>query len=159
MGADVLVTPGTGEQLLAELGEHSSAADPITDLNVFSHGWSRGVLRKWDEGFYRRKSFAQVVSLRRLNGATIRDLKHMIRSGEVAFAPASTITLTGCNLGGRFAQRLANVTGATVVASVGKSGPQVVGGKETGRWVSTGSYYKYTPHAEPERIGSTIKVY
>lgn len=131
-----VLKPTTGKELLHLL----SGRGPIRNLKIFSHSYPRGVILSNWSGFYDAPGPSD-------NGlaAYLDDLGAEIRAGRIRFTPGAVVALYGCNLANEdYTRRFSAVTGGAVIAARGGVYPQIAGGRETGVFISTDRWQKFT---------------
>lgn len=156
---DEVLKASSGAELLALLSRYSSQKDPITKLSIYSHGYHRGIVMKTDEGFYNNQYMLhEILAFFGIwESRDIDDSIKLIDSGDIVFSKDSTVKLFGCNNAtGKFAQRLSDATGATVIAGRGKVSPINKDNKDTGWFSAGGGFYKHRPNSAPKRIGKRL---
>lgn len=142
-----------GQQFLNRL-EAASSIDQIKNLAVYHHGTNANIIMKEDAGLFSDPAFVRKPQ----DGvAFLKDLKARVDAGKIKFSSDATILLLGCNCGGMqdrdskradltaerfsFAARLAETTGARVIASVGYS--DVTKAKDDKHEYSEGAWFVF----------------
>ena len=159
--------PNDGKDFLLLLSQNSSPSEQIRELFVFSHAISRGILMQNDQGFYVDTGLWGKVKayFGFTNRRDIDDLIKLIKKGDIVFSEDAIIKLFGCNLAtGEFAQKLSNITGATVIASEGRvssiNGTNSAGKPyETGWFQSDDAWYEHTPNQSRKKLGKKIRAW
>lgn len=140
-----VLQPTTGKELLALLAQHGT----ILNLKIFSHSYPRGVILSNWSGFYHSPGPSDNEL-----AAYLDELGAEIRAGRIRFAFGSVVALYGCNLANEdYARKFSEVTGGTVIASQAGVHPQIAGGRETGFFISGGSWEKFVAGRFAGRIG------
>ena len=136
----VLARAETGAEFLDRLAA-ASRDGPIGRIVVYGHSGPDGLYMREDRGFYvdldNTAANSSVVTgsidgrvraLRERGARDLGDLAALIERGAVRFAPDAVIFFTGCSTAGEFtlqgssmAIRIAMLTGAEVVGSVGST--------------------------------------
>jgi hypothetical protein len=170
-----LATAATGDEFLQALIV-ASRQGPISNLVVFGHAAPKALYMREDQGFY--ASVAEVAEksplaigidaqgadvLRTLGARDLGDLEKLIGSGDVRFAADAVIVLTGCASAGHrridmsgIAARLADITGATIIASVGVTDQSMMR-RAASRWNlggSRGSWMRFAKGTSPQKLPS-----
>lgn len=151
----------TGQQVLAAL-----RGKPIKLWVHFSHGHHSRMFGKiparkisyFSNGFILSPHLKHVGK----NSATLEDLRQEIAQGKIQFAQGSLIILGACALavpspetGLIFAQELANITGANVIAGEHKTEPL----KENERkmiFTNVKNFLLFRPHQSPLILGNQL---
>jgi hypothetical protein len=128
----------TGEEFLQALVT-AARRGPIGNLVVYGHAAPNALYMREDLGFYASVDDIAAGSplsagvggepsavLRAFGARDLGDLERLMRRGDIAFARDAVIVFAGCAVAGHrtidlsgIAARLAELTGATVIASVG----------------------------------------
>lgn len=128
----------TGAEFLTSLIS-ASQRGPLTNVVVYGHAAPTALYMTEDRGFYAAvsdvaKSTPLVTGtdeekekeLRATGARDLGDLEALIKGGAITFAEKATIIFAGCGAAGRtdvevagIASRIAELSGATVIASVG----------------------------------------
>ena len=170
-----LATAATGDEFLQALIV-ASRQGPISNLVVFGHAAPKALDMREDRGFY--ASVAEVAEksplatgidaqgaevLRTLGARDLGDLEKLIGSGDVRLAADAVIVLTGCASAGHrrvdmsgIAARLADITGATIIASVGVTDQSMMRRAES-PWNlegSRGSWLRFAKGTSPQKLPS-----
>ena len=127
----------TGEEFLDALVAASRAA-PIANLVVYGHAAPNALFMREDRGFYGAvmevAKVSHIVSgeeiekdeqLRLAGARDVSDFEQLVARGEIRFARNAVIVFAGCGVAGKrdiepgsIAARMAEITGAKVIASV-----------------------------------------
>jgi len=160
-GADCQRKLNTGQQVLTAL-----RGKPIKLWVHFSHGHHSRMFGKtpqrkisyFSNGFIISPHVKHVGK----HSATLDDLRHEIALGNIQFAPNSLIILGACAVavpsletGFIFAQELADITGASVIAGEHKTEPL----KESERtmvFTNVQNFIKFRPYQTPLILGSQL---
>ncbi|MBP9023954.1 MAG: RHS repeat-associated core domain-containing protein [Spirochaetes bacterium] len=153
LGSFVLLEISTGKSFLDKLSKYSNTDNPITRLTIFSHGYGKGVILSEAEGIYTTRRDTNA------GGINLDELAKKIESGEIVFAKNSEIVLAGCNLGReKFAQKLADITGAKVIAADGAVEQICENGFETGEFKAENTWIEFNKDRSPVEIGTVYKI-
>lgn len=151
----------TGKQLLATL-----RGAPIKLWVNFSHGHHSRLFGKIPErkiSFF-SNGFALSANAGRLGreGSTLKDLQDEILAGNIQFAPGSLIVLGACAVavpneetGVIFAQQLANITGAHVIAGEHKTEPLIETEQEM-VFTNVNNFIRFRPYQAPIVLGNQL---
>jgi hypothetical protein len=174
VNAAELATATSGEEFLQALIT-ASGHGPIVNLVVYGHGAPNALYMLEDRGFYASVGAVAVKSaltsgtdaerteaLRALGARDLSDLESLIRSGDVAFASNAVIVFTGCAVAGHrqvemasIAARLAELIGATVIASVGETDQSMTDQRSPWKLEgSRGSWMRFVKGAPPQKLSS-----
>jgi hypothetical protein len=169
------IRPATGAAFLDALVS-ASRQGPIRNLVVYGHAGSASLYMMEDRGFYRSVSevakTTQVVdeadadkeaALRKLGARDLHDFEMLVRSGDIRFAADAVVVFTGCAVAGEkdidtsgIAARFAEITGATVIASLGVTDQSIAArrGRVAFDEYSRGTWVRFIKGAEPEKLGT-----
>ncbi len=172
-----IVRPATGAALLDAL-VLASRQGPIRNLVIYGHAGSASLYMMEDRGFYRSVSevaastlvpndvgVGKEQTLRALGARDLHDLEMLVGSGDIRFAANAVIVFTGCAAAGEknidptgIAARFAQITHATVIASLGVTDQSVVGRRGTRPFdeYSRGTWVRFVKGAEPQKLGTRI---
>ncbi len=151
----------TGKQLLNTL-----KGKPIQLWVNFSHGHHSRVFGKIPErkiSFF-TNGFVLSANAGRVGeeGRTLEDLRHEIMAGNIQFAPGSLIILGACavavpneDTGMIFAQELANITGAKVIAGEHKTEP-LVENEQKMVFTNVNNFIEFRPYQSPLILGNQL---
>jgi hypothetical protein len=169
--------PRTGEDFLDALVA-ASRRGPIKHLVVYGHAASTGLYMLEDRGFYQTVGDVAKVSplvdgpetekekkLRYLGARDLADLENLVKEGKIIFTSNAIIVFAGCGVAGAkdvepvgIASRVADITGATVVGSIGLTDESMVEALgPSGRFeYSTGAWVRFESGAIPKRLDSNV---
>jgi hypothetical protein len=172
-----IVRPATGAAFLDALVS-ASRQGPIGDLVTFGHAGSSSLYMMEDRGFYRSVSevaestlvpnavgVSKEQTLRASGARDLHDLEILVRSGDIRFAANAIVIFTGCAAAGEkdidpsgIAARFAEITHATVIASLGVTDQSVVGRRGTLPFdeYSRGTWVRFVKGANPQKLGTRI---
>lgn len=139
----------TGEEFLAALAEASRRA-PIANLVVYGHAAPTALFGREDRGFYASvievAKASQIVSgtdderdeqLRAAGARDLGDFERLLARGEIRFVRNPVIVFAGCGVAGKrdidphgIAARIAEVTGAKVIASIDVTDQSMARGRD-----------------------------
>jgi len=115
----------TGKIFLTSLVD-ASRSGPIKNLVVFGHSGDVALYPTTDRGLYRNRD--DIVG-KEPGAAHLEQLKDLVKSEKITFAPGAVVIFAGCNTAGKgksaeqiahsFARRFTEETGATTIAAVG----------------------------------------
>jgi hypothetical protein len=167
------VRPTTGAEFLDALVS-ASRQGPIRNLVIFGHAGPASLYMMEDRGFY--GSVTEVAAgtrlvdgivadkekdLRRLGARDLRDLEALVASGDIDFAPNAVVIFTGCAAAGEkdidpsgIAARFADITNATVIASLGVTDQSIAGRRVAFDEYSRGTWVRFVKGAEPQKLGT-----
>lgn len=171
------VHPATGAAFLDAL-VFASRQGPIRDLVIYGHAGSASLYMMEDRGFYRSVSevaentlvpndvgVSKEQTLRELGARDLHDLEMLVRSGDIRFAPNAVVIFTGCAAAGEkdidpsgIAARFAEITDATVIASLGVTDQSVVGRRGALPFdeYSRGTWVRFVKGADPQKLGTRV---
>jgi hypothetical protein len=172
-----IVRPATGAAFLDSLVS-ASRQGPIGNLVIYGHAGSSSLYMMEDRGFYRSVSevaestlvpndvgASKEQTLRQLGARDLHDLEMLVRSGDIRFAPNAIVIFTGCAAAGEkdidptgIAARFAEITDATVIASLGVTDQSVVGRRGTLPFdeYSRGTWVRFAKGADPQKLGTRV---
>lgn len=172
---DLRVTT-TGEEFLDALVA-ASRRGPITNLVVYGHAAPSALFMREDIGFYSSVrevaresqiaygSEAEKEDQLRLSGARdMDDLERLVANRDIRFAPSVAIVFTGCAVAGKrdvepasIAARMAEVTGAKVVASVDVTDQSMGRGRDfRNKEYSRRTWVRFMGRETPERLNTRM---
>ncbi len=176
-GSPEFAYPTTGAELLAALVE-ASRKGVIANLVIYGHAAPSSLYMREDRGFYRSVAAVAAKSplasgaeaeddneavLRALGARDLADLQSLVASGEIRFAKDAVIVIAGCAAGGErdveptgMGARLAEISGATVFASVGVTDQSMAGRHGSAGEYSRGTWAKFVKGAPPEKLNTRI---
>lgn len=135
-----MIKPFDGIEFLEMLSDISTPNNHILNMKIFSHSYPRGIIMTDWSGFY-----DSTGPYDKARAAYLEGLKELIETRKILFAVNSQIVMYGCNLANNgFSRRLSEITGGTVIASHSGVSPEIVGNKETGVFISSTYWVKYT---------------
>lgn len=135
-----VIKPYDGIEFLEMLSEISTTNNHIINMKIFSHSYPRGIIMTDWSGFYDSPGPYDTA-----RAAYLNDLKELIEAKKILFAVNSEIVMFGCNLANNgFSQKLSEITGGTVIASHSGVSPEILGNEETGIFISSTYWVKYT---------------
>jgi len=169
------VRPATGAAFLDALVS-ASRQGPIRNLVIYGHAGSASLYMEEDRGFYRSVSevaestqlpseegVSKEEQLRKLGARDLHDLQMLVRSGDIRFAPNAVIVFTGCAAAGEkdidpsgIAARFAEITNATVIASLGVTDQSIAGWRLSSDEYSRGTWVRFVKDSKPEKLGSRV---
>jgi hypothetical protein len=167
----------TGEEFLQALVA-ASRRGRIANLVVFGHAASTALYMREDLGFYDSitavaKSAPFVTGtdgtkesvLRNLGARDLGDLETLIKNGVIRFTSDAIVVFAGCGVAGTnniekagIAARFAEITGATVIASVGVT-DQSMAGRRGSIWkyeFSRGTWVQFVRGAPPRTLRTKL---
>jgi hypothetical protein len=173
----ILAYPTTGAEFLEAL-ILASRSGPITNLVIFGHAAATALYMIEDRGFYAKvDDVAKLTSmvggteaeraetLRNLGARDLGDLESLIKNGKAKFAKDAVIVFAGCGVAGAtevepdgIASRLATITGATIIASIGvtdQSMSHARGGVPRKEY-SRGTWVRFAAAAKPENLYTKV---
>ncbi|SHM05053.1 hypothetical protein SAMN05660826_00072 [Caldanaerovirga acetigignens] len=127
----LVIKPKNGKEFLAMLSGVSATFGAISLIKVFAHSYPRGIIMTNWSGFYDEPGPKDTAM-----AAYVIDLEELIKKGKIKFSPNPRWMLFGCNLAGRFSEKLSLAVSGTVIAPRGDSFPQIAGNRETGVFIS-----------------------
>ena len=173
--AELRVTT-TGEEFLAAL-VGASRRGPIANLVVYGHAAPTALFMREDIGFYasvrvvaRESQIAygsedEKEEQLRLSGARdLGDLARLVASREIRFAASVTIVFAGCGVAGKreveagsIAARMAELTGAKVLASVDVTDQSMARGRDfRNHEYSRRTWVRFMGRETPERLNTKV---
>jgi hypothetical protein len=154
----------------------ASGRGPLTNVVVFGHAAPSALYMVEDRGFYavvaevakttplaKGSDNAKAARLRAMGARDLGDLARLIEQGRIKFAANAVIVFAGCDLAGSdhidragIAWRIADITGATVVASVGPTDQSMAGRRAISfnKEYSRGTWVRFTKGAIPRKLMS-----
>jgi hypothetical protein len=171
------IRPTTGAEFLDALVS-ASRQGPIRNLIIFGHAGPLSLYMMEDRGFY--SSVTEVAAstklvdgvvadkenvLRRVGARDLHDLEMLVGSGDINFAPNAVVIFTGCAAAGEkdidpsgIAARFADITNATVIASLGVTDQSIAGrrGRLPFDEYSRGTWVRFGKGAAPEKLGTRV---
>lgn len=172
-----IVRPSTGADFLDELVA-ASRQGPIGNLVIYGHAAPTALYMMEDRGFYRSvqevaastllpspAGVSKEAELRRLGARDLGDLQKLLQDGAIRFAPDAVVVFTGCAAAGEksldpagIAARMAEITKATVVASLGVTDQSMAGRRRNPSpdEFSRGTWVRFAKDAKPEKLGTRV---
>jgi hypothetical protein len=176
-GVPTRARPTTGAEFLGDL-TLASRRGPIKNLVVFGHAASTALYMIEDRGFYGRVTeIAKLTSLvsgtdvekeeklRNLGARDLSDLELLIREGKVRFAKNAVIIFAGCGVAGTtdiesdsIASRLAAITNATIIASIGVTDQSMSHARSNvpDKEYSRGTWVRFLNGAKPQKLHTKV---
>ncbi len=166
----------TGEEFLAALVE-ASRRGPIANLVVYGHAAPTALFMREDIGFYasvrdvaRESQIAygseeEKEDQLRLSGARdMDDLERLVARREIRFAASVAIVFAGCGVAGKravepasIAARMAELTGAKVLASVDVTDQSMARGRDfRNHEYSRRTWVRFMGRETPERLNTKV---
>jgi hypothetical protein len=171
------VRPATGAAFLDAL-VLASRQGPIRNLVIYGHAGSASLYMMEDRGFYRSVSevakttlvpndvgVSKEQTLRDSGARDLHDLEMLVRSGDIKFAANAVVVFTGCAAAGEksidpagIAARFAEITNATVIASLGVTDQSIAGRRGTLPFdeYSRGTWVRFVKGADPQKLGTRV---
>lgn len=135
-----------GSQIIQQMKDATANEGSISSVVFFSHSGGAGLYLNNNDGFYTDNGFMVGD-----NSASVTDLKTAIQGGQIKFDNNAVVVFTGCNTNSSnqlstgqdpLALSFTKQTGVTTYGSTGNVSPEIVNGKETGRFISDGTFIK-----------------
>lgn len=131
-----------GSQLISALKTATAAEGSIQKAVIYAHGGDRGVYLNNNDGFY-GEAGDKVGS----RAASVQDVSAGMKNGSIKFEDNASVVFASCNsCNGAditpVAESFTSETGVTSIGADGFVGPEIVNGKETGRLVTDGNFFK-----------------
>jgi hypothetical protein len=166
----------TGEEFLDALVAASRTA-PIANLVVYGHAAPNALFMREDRGFYGAVSevakASPIVSgeeiekdeqLRLAGARDLSDFEQLVARGEIKFARNAVILFAGCGVAGKrdiepasIAARMAEITGAKVIASVDVTDQSMTRGRNfRDQEYSRRTWVRFLPAQPPERMNTKV---
>jgi hypothetical protein len=174
-GSPETASVADGAQFLEAL-EAASHRGPLANVVIFGHAAPSALYMIEDRGFYatvaevakatrlaRGTDNERTEGLRAMGARDLGDLERLIAHGRIRFAADAVIVFAGCEVAGSegidhlgIASRIADITGATVVASVGATDQSMAarrGALPTMEY-SRGTWVRFGRGAKPVKLTS-----
>jgi hypothetical protein len=166
----------TGEELLDVLVA-ASRKEPIANLVVYGHAAPNALFMREDRGFYGTvmevAKVSHVVSgeeiekdeqLRRVGARDLWDFEQLVARGEIRFARNAVIVFAGCGVAGKrdiepgsIAARMAEITGAKVIASIDVTDQSMTRGRDfRNKEYSRRGWVRFLGAQTPERLNTKV---
>ena len=169
--------PTTGAEFIEALIT-ASRRGSITNLVIFGHAASTALYMIEDRGFYAKVSDVAKLTtlasgtdaekeenLRHLGARDLDDLELLIREGKVRFAKNAVIIFAGCGVAGTadfesesIAARLAVITNATIIASIGVTDQSMshARGNVPDKEYSRGTWVRFLNGTKPQKLHTKV---
>jgi hypothetical protein len=175
-GAAQLGVATTGEEFLDTLVAASRDA-PIANLVVYGHAAPNALFMREDRGFYGAvmevAKVSHVVSgeeiekdeqLRLAGARDVSDFEQLVARGAIRFARNAVIVFAGCGVAGKrdiepssIAARMAEITGAKVIASVDVTDQSMTRGRNfRDQEYSRRTWVRFLRAQPPERMNTRV---
>ncbi len=176
VGATQLGVATTGEEFLDLLVE-ASRLGPIANLVVYGHAAPTALFMREDRGFYGAVTEVAKVSrivsgeeiekdeqLRLAGARDLSDFEGLVNRADIRFTRNAVIVLAGCGVAGKrdiepnsIAARMADVTGAKVIASIDVTDQSMARGRDfRNHEYSRRSWVRFMGGQAPERLNTRV---
>jgi hypothetical protein len=166
----------TGGEFLEALVQASRDA-PIANLVVYGHAAPKALFMREDRGFYGAvmevAKASHVVSgeeiekdeqLRLVGARDLSDFEQLLSRGEIRFMRNAVIVFAGCGVAGKrdiepgsIAARMAEVTGARVIASIDVTDQSMTRGRDfRNKEYSRRGWVRFVRGQPPERLNTKV---
>ena len=166
----------TGEEFLDALIA-ASRAGPIANLVVYGHAAPNALFMREDRGFYGSvmevAKVSHIVSgeeverdeqLRLAGARDLSDFEQLVSRGEIRFTRSAVIVFAGCGVAGKrdiepnsIAARIAEITGAKVIASVDVTDQSMTRGRDfRNKEYSRRTWVRFPGQQPPERMNTKV---
>jgi hypothetical protein len=166
----------TGEEFLDTLVA-ASRGGPIANLVVYGHAAPNALFMREDRGFYGTvmevAKLSHVVSgeeiekdeqLRLAGARDLSDFEQLVSRGEIKFTRNAVIVFAGCGVAGKrdiepnsIAARMAEITGAKVIASVDVTDQSMTRGRDfRNKEYSRRTWVRFPGQQPPERLNTKV---
>jgi hypothetical protein len=166
----------TGEEFLATLIE-ASRSGAIANLVVYGHAAPNALFMREDRGFYGSvlevARASHIVSgeevekdeqLRLAGARDLSDFEQLVSRGEIRFTRNAVIVFAGCGVAGKrnvepnsIAARMAEITGAKVIASVDVTDQSMTRGRDfRDKEYSRRTWVRFIGAQAPERLNTKV---
>jgi hypothetical protein len=174
--APALAVATTGAEFLDALVK-SSRNEPIANLVVYGHAAPNALFMREDRGFYGAVMEVAKVShvasgeeiekdeqLRLVGARDLSDFEQLVARGEIRFARNAVIVFAGCGVAGKrdiepgsIAARMAEITGAKVIASIDVTDQSMTRGRDfRNKEYSRRGWVRFAGGQPPERLNTKV---
>ncbi|MDN5330787.1 MAG: hypothetical protein PWP45_12 [Tepidanaerobacteraceae bacterium] len=150
----LVIKPRSGKEFLEMLTNVSRSSGAINLVKVFTHSYPRGIIMTNWSGFYDEPGPEDTNM-----AAYIIDLAERIENGKIIFSPNPSWMLFGCNLAGRFSEKLSLAVSGTVIAPRGDSFPEIVGNRESGAFIAVSRWEVFIKGKYAYSAGKRLKAW
>lgn len=150
----LVIKPRNGREFLEMISDVSGFSGAINLIKVFAHSYPRGIIMSNWSGFYDEPGPKDTGM-----AAYISDLAELIKNGKVKFSPNPRWMLFGCNLAGRFSEKLSLAVSGTVIAPRGDSYPEIAVNRETGVFIAVSRWEVFIKGKYAYSLGKRLRAW